>query len=92
MYPLGEIVLGLHPNCMCYSTAVLMDNDEFMNQLRGWMRNESPWPEMDSYQQTIGGDISVDLASNGIALSLAYFSFSNYYNLSNLFWKIALGT
>lgn len=92
VYPLGEIVLGLHPNCMCYSTAVLMDNDEFMNQLRGWMRNESPWPEMDSYQQTIGGDISVDLASNGIALSLAYLSFANHYDLSNLFWKVALGS
>lgn len=91
VYPVGEITLPIHVQCMCYKTSVLMDSDEFVDNLRGWMRNESPWPEMDSYQQTVGGDISADLTTNGIALSMAYWAFADHYELGNLFWKIALG-
>lgn len=91
VYPLGEITLPLHPNCLCFSTAELMDNDAFVNQLRGWMRGDQPWEAMDNFEQTIGGNLSADLVTNGIALSMAYWSFAHHFDLANLFWKIALG-
>jgi len=91
VYPLGEIILPLHPNCLCFATAVLMDSDEFVDKLRGWMTGSSSWPAMDSYETLIGGDVSASLVTNGVALSMAYWSFSDHYSLGNIFWKIALG-
>lgn len=54
VYPKGEISLPLHVQCLCYKTAVLMDEQDFMNDLRGWTRRESEWPEMDQYAEMIG--------------------------------------
>lgn len=72
IYPKGEIELPIHPNCFCFKTAVMMDEKAFTSQLRGWMRGESAWPEMDKYQQDIGGDVesSVLPAAAGLAVWL----------------------
>ena len=72
IYPKGEIELPIHPNCFCFKTAVMMDEKAFTSQLRGWMRGESAWPEMDKYQQDIGGDVesSVLPAAAGLAVGL----------------------
>ena len=53
VYPKGTISLPLHPNCICYKTAVLMDADQFAGQLNGWLQGNS-WPAMDAYAATLG--------------------------------------
>jgi hypothetical protein len=70
-YPLGTIEYPLHPNCMCYKTAVLMDSKEFTSQLRGWMRDESEWPAMDKYASDIGVDLNAPMLEQPVTLSLA---------------------
>jgi hypothetical protein len=91
IYPKGEIKLPLHPHCMCYKTAVLMDNTQFINDLRGWMTGSSQWPEMDEYTEMIGGNALVDLASNGIALLMDYWLWEAGEAVGALFWEIAKG-
>lgn len=54
IYPIGEISLPIHPNCLCYKTAVQQSNDDFVKDLRGWMRGEQDWPAMDSYAASLG--------------------------------------
>lgn len=54
IYDVGTILLPLHPNCLCYKTAVLMPEGEFIGQLRGWMRGEKTWTEMDRYAESLG--------------------------------------
>ncbi len=54
VYKVGEIVLPLHPHCLCYKQSVLMPADQFTDQLRGWMRGESEWPAMDQYTDFLG--------------------------------------
>ncbi len=34
-YPLGKITLPIHVQCLCFKTAVLMDNDDFVTKMRG---------------------------------------------------------
>jgi hypothetical protein len=58
IYPVGMLSLPIHPNCLCYLVAVEMPADDFVGQLRGWMRGERSWPEMDGYAQTFGAQLS----------------------------------
>ncbi len=55
IYPVGEIQLPIHPNCLCFMTSVEMEPDDFVDQLRGWVRGESKWPDMDRYAADYGG-------------------------------------
>lgn len=41
-------------NCMCFKTAVQMAPDDFVQNLRGWMRRERQWDAMDRYASTFG--------------------------------------
>jgi hypothetical protein len=52
-YPKGEIVLPLHPHCLCWKEALLMDEDEFVERLRRWT-NGDPWTGMDDYATWTG--------------------------------------
>jgi len=64
VYEVGEIELPLHPNCLCYKTAVLMDEDKFIGDLNAWVKGDpSTTPggsaqdfgaAMDKYAQLIG--------------------------------------
>jgi hypothetical protein len=73
VYVVGTIELPLHPNCLCYKTAVLMDEAEFTSKLRGWMTGSSSWQEMDDYEQLIGGDASKSILPNAINLAVWLF-------------------
>jgi hypothetical protein len=46
---------------MCYKVSVLQKADEFVNQLRGWMRGETSWPAMDRYAEWL--DVRGGMAS-----------------------------
>jgi hypothetical protein len=54
IYPVGTISLPLHPQCLCYKMAVQPEPDEWAARMRGWVRGEERWPEMDDYQRRIG--------------------------------------
>lgn len=58
IYSVGEIELPLHPNCLCFKTAVLMDEKQFTSQLNGWLKGEQPWSEMDAYAEMVTGQTS----------------------------------
>lgn len=62
IYPIGEISLPIHPNCLCYSTAVLMDDDEFEAKMAEWERGGS-WPDMDAYAARYGAGMEPPIAS-----------------------------
>jgi hypothetical protein len=81
IYEVGTIEYPLHPHCFCYKTAVLMDEKAFTSQLNGWLNGES-FPEMDSYQNMIGGDVNVSLMSD--SLSLAVWLFGDEEKLKGL--------
>jgi hypothetical protein len=76
IYSVGEIELPLHPECLCYKTAVLMDEKEFTSNLRGWMQGSTTWREMDDYQDLIGGDVNQSILPN--AINLAVWLFGKY--------------
>ncbi len=48
VYDVGTVELPLHPNCLCYKTAVLMEEGEFTSKLRAWMTGSSPWSALSS--------------------------------------------
>lgn len=73
VYPVGTIELPLHPNCLDYKTAVLMDEKEFTSQLRGWMQGEQDWAEMDAYERMIGGNVIESILPNAINLAVWLF-------------------
>ncbi len=73
IYAVGEIELPLHPNCLCYKTAVLMDEKEFTSNLRGWMQGTTTWSEMDDYQDLIGGDVNQSILPNAVNLAVWLF-------------------
>jgi hypothetical protein len=54
VYAIGEIVMPIHPNCICDQRSVLMDDDAFTTKLRGWVTGDQPWPEMDTYANWVG--------------------------------------
>ena len=49
VYSKGTIALPVHVQCLCFKTAVLMDEGEFVGRLRNWMDGSGGWPEMDGY-------------------------------------------
>jgi len=48
VYEKGEIELPLHPNCLCFKTAVLQPEKEFTSDLNAWLKGESN-PAFDQY-------------------------------------------
>lgn len=77
IYDVGTIEYPLHPHCLCYKTAVLMDEKEFTSDLRGWLRGTTTWSEMDSYAELVGGDASSSLSASILpeAVNLAVWLF-----------------
>jgi len=73
IYPVGDVTLPLHPQCLCYKVAVTMSDDEFAKQLRGWVRGESEWPEMDAYSRNISGGAGADLSQDAQLFGLLLF-------------------
>lgn len=73
IYSVGEIELPLHPNCLCYKTAVLMPEKEFTGKLRGWMTKSESWPEMDQYAADLGVDLSTSLLPAATRLAVWLF-------------------
>jgi hypothetical protein len=61
VYPIGEISLPIHPNCLCYSTAVMMDDEEFEARMAEWERGGS-WPDMDAYAARYGAGMEPPIA------------------------------
>ena len=81
VYPKGEQELPFHPNCLCYKTAVLMDEKQFTSQLNGWLKGEQAWTEMDAYANLVTGqrsnvkgqELSTSLLPNAINLAVWLF-------------------
>lgn len=74
-YPVGTIILPLHPNCICYKTSVQIPWSEYKYKLNGWVDGSQAWPEMDKYQDLVGGDLEANLMDNAFAQSLAIWVF-----------------
>ena len=91
VYPKGTITLPIHSNCLCYKTAVLMDNQAFVNKLRGWMHGEAAWSEMDQYAASLPYGWRMDLRESKIGYSMAYWLWESPVNFAALFWAIAGG-
>ena len=72
VYPVGTIILPLHPNCLCYKTAKLMDRDQFVNRMRDWL-NGGQWSEMDVYANDLGVPLDSDLTPAAINLAVWLF-------------------
>ncbi len=74
VYPKGEVSLPIHVQCLCYKTAVLLDDAEFVRRTRGWLNGTQPWGAMDDFSSWLGvpplDAFSVSLAV-GIANNLA---------------------
>jgi hypothetical protein len=62
IYDVGTIELPLHPNCLCFKTAVLMDEKEFTSQLNAWLKGEGEWAEMDAYAALVSGGLDTETA------------------------------
>ena len=77
VYPVGTIEYPLHPNCLCYKTAVLMDQKAFTSKLRDWMRGEGQWAEMDQYAKDLGAPLSEGLLDQPAAIALAVWLFGD---------------
>jgi hypothetical protein len=53
VYPKGQIVLGLHVNCLCQKLAVLGDDTQFIDRLKNWMQG-GPDAGLDGYANYLG--------------------------------------
>lgn len=73
VYPVGEIELPLHPNCLCFKTGVLMPESEFTGKLKGWLDGSQDWAEMDAYESAMGGDVTQSLLPEAINLAVWLF-------------------
>lgn len=82
IYAVGTVELPLHTQCLCYKTAVLMSEDEFTESLRAWTNGTQAWPEMDDFEQSIGGNILVNLARSQIAQHLTQWAFEDPYKFN----------
>jgi len=69
VYPVGTIDLPLHPNCLCYKTAVMMPRDQFTGELNSWLHGGSS-PMMDQYASDLGVDLSTSLMSASVNLAV----------------------
>lgn len=88
VYPKGEIGLPLHVHCLCWKSAVLMEPDAFVSQLKGWMQGTASWPAMDEYRQMLGGGLDFDLGSNPIAVSMSSWLWETPVNLTAILWRV----
>jgi len=70
-YPVGTIEYPLHPNCLCYKTAVLMDSKAFTARLKAWMRDEEAWAEMDAYAEGLGVGLGTSMLEQPVVQALA---------------------
>jgi len=78
IYDVGEIELPLHPNCLCFKTAVLMDEADFTKRMHGWLDGSEDWSEMDDYAEMVtadGGQLTDSILPN--AINLAVWLFGN---------------
>lgn len=75
VYPKGTIELPLHPNCLCYKTAVQLTEEAFIDRLRSWMKGEGEWTEMDDYEQLVGGNLNASLADDPALILLGVWLF-----------------
>ncbi len=73
VYLVGTIQLPLHPNCLCYKTAVLMDHEAFTRQMQTWL-NGGEWAEMDGYATQLGVPLDSDFTPATINLAVWLFS------------------
>lgn len=89
IYPKGEIALPLHVQCLCFKSAILMDDDLFVGKLRGWMKGETKWPEMDTYEKMIDGNVETSLLKSAVGVSMAAWLWGGKNWLDALFWQIA---
>jgi hypothetical protein len=69
IYPVGTITLPLHPQCLCYKVSVSMSDDEFIQQMRGWLDGSQQWPAMDTYTSNVTGGAGIDLGQETELLS-----------------------
>lgn len=51
-YAADELILSLHPNCLCYYEPALMPADDFRRNVRGWLAGENRF--LDEYQTWLG--------------------------------------
>jgi hypothetical protein len=79
VYAVGTVELPLHPNCLCYKTAVLMSEKEFTAGLKGWLNGSKPWAEMDDYAEQLSAVSDQPLAQSILpnAINLAVWLFSD---------------
>ena len=74
VYAVGEIELPLHPNCLCYKTAVLMPEDEFASKMNAWIEGREAWGEMDDYAGMLGDrGVGESILPNAINLAVWLF-------------------
>lgn len=76
IYAVGTIELPLHPECLCYKTAVLMDEKEFTASLRGWLDGREQWDAMDEYADMLGvnsHELSESILPNAVNLAVWLF-------------------
>ncbi len=87
VYPKGEVSLPIHVQCLCYKTAVLLDDAEFVRRTRGWLNGTQPWGAMDDFSSWLGVPpleaFSVSLAV-GIANNLAVWLWGDAEALDDL--------
>jgi hypothetical protein len=69
VYPVGETSLPVHPNCLCYKTAVTMSDAEFIQGMRGWMSGTSAWPAMDDFARSMG-ESATTISAAGVTVDL----------------------
>lgn len=87
IYPKGEVSLPIHVQCLCYKTAVLLDDAEFVRRTRGWLNGTQPWGAMDDFSSWLGVPpleaFSVSLAV-GVANNLAVWLWGDAEALDDL--------
>lgn len=75
IYPIGDISLPLHPHCLCYFTAELIDPRQFNRLMRDYLRagagGSSRWPSMGGWASFVGGSLFVGLATTYTANVMA---------------------
>ncbi len=70
VYPKGEVELPVHPNCLCFKTAI-QDLAAFGDQLSDWVRTGQGFPAMDRYAADLGVDLGSSLMDDPVAQALA---------------------
>ncbi len=91
VYPIGEIAMPIHPHCLCFLTSINMDQPIYKNQLQAWYKGQQAWPEMDAYAAFVGSNLTADLRTNEIGITMAYWLWGNHADFGTLFWSIAGG-